>query len=537
MYSTTLVPGEYIINAEGNNYKELSEYFVSTKGECTGNFVMKKKSPSTLIMTAIDITTGNSIVGTLVKLSTLAKGMNVENVTDSEGKVMYKTDGCGYYKMQVSRDNYIPYTKELCISNKSSSDIVFPLIPLNKTGMQICLSGDSDIEELSLKVYCPNTQERDEILSNDNTEALNRRAKLINNANVGTLVILPSDIDEWFRVCVELNNSRFTSVKKSDLDKYLQNPLQSVNVVVYVIVNGAVKYTVQPPSSISGSTWDIGFVNPLHGDLMAINSITEIEPVNRLDNFKEFISLYAYIAVKPDLKTSFEFTRGGTTKLDDIVMDQESFGRIAATSADIPKETEEEFKIKFIGSVSDMFGNVSLRRLTRLVNLNKGQSDLENTRSLRATTTGSSKKICFRFLRGHVYKKPMSPEKKEVSAKQEEEVQDFGKRGFDKQNRGVLKKDNPIYISMREEDSFKNKEEEKKSTHLESENEEKEEYGQDQFENKNLSEEKESEHESSDNAEIDNLLQGEAAHKLANEAHKEQILEAIERRRRAEEDA
>jgi hypothetical protein len=566
VYSATLVPGEYIINAETNNYKELSEYFVSTKGECTAGFIMDKKSPSTLTMTAVDITTGNSIAGTLVKLSTLAKGMNVENVTDVEGKVMYKTDGNGYYRMQVSRENYISYTKELCISKKSASNIMFPLIPSNKFGVQICLSGDSGIEGLSLKVHCPNTQEGDEILSSNHTEALNGRAKLLNESKVGGLVVLSSDMDEWFRVCVELRGSKFTSVVKNDLDKYLQNPLQSVNVVVHIIVNGSLKYTVQPPSSISGSVWDIGFVNPLNGDLMAINSITEVKPVNRLDNFKEFISFYAYIAVKPDIRNTLGFGKSGETKLDDIIMDQGTFGTIAATSAGIPKEKEEEFKTKLIGSVSDTFGNVSLRRLTKLVNLNKGQSDIENTRTLWTTTIGGTKKIPFGFLRGYVYKKlvseTVSPKKKEVLVEDKETMQDFGRKEFENQTKEVPEEEKPVYIPMKKQESFKDqKEEEKKSIHSEheiqaeeakddkedfkskskntledSEGGEKEDYGQDQFENENSPEAKESEKEDSDDAAMDDLLEGEAAHKIATEAHKEQILEAIERRR-AEEDA
>lgn len=160
VYGATLVPGEYIINAEANNYKELSEYIVLTKGECSGSFTLEKKSPSTLTMTAIDIITGNPVAGTLVKLSTLARGMNVENVTDAEGRVGYKTDGCGYYKMLVQRENYIAYAKDLCISKKSAADITFPLIPLSKRpGVQICVSGDCNTSGLSLKVHCPSEQE------------------------------------------------------------------------------------------------------------------------------------------------------------------------------------------------------------------------------------------------------------------------------------------------------------------------------------------------------------------------------------------
>ena len=130
VYTATLAPGEYIINAEANNFKDLSEYFEMTKGECNKAFTMEKKAPTHLVMTANDIITARSIPGTLVKLSTLARGMNVENMTREEGKVEYKTEGRGYYKLAVSRGNYVPYTKELCVSKTSSTEITIPLIPL-----------------------------------------------------------------------------------------------------------------------------------------------------------------------------------------------------------------------------------------------------------------------------------------------------------------------------------------------------------------------------------------------------------------------
>ena len=417
LYSATLVPGEYIINAEANNYKELSVYFVSKKGECVETLKLEKKSPSTLTMTATDIIKESPITGTLVKLSTLAKGMNVENVTDTEGRVTYKTDGCGYYKMFVSRENYVSYTKELCISKESASDIVIPLIPISKKfGMQICLSGEYDMGDLSLKIYCPNTQEDDEILGNKESSVLEGKARIVNNS-IGALALLTNDVNEWFRVCVELTGNRFTFVDKKKLDKYLQNSLQSANVIIYIVVNESVKYAVQPPLNIAGSVWDVGFVNPLSGELLAINAITNISPGNRLENHKEFLNLYSYISAKSDVRTSFGFSKSGVQRLDDIIMSQEEFGKVVEN---LHKESSEEFKEKLVNSVSDMFGNVSLKQLMKLINLNKGQSsDMEGTRTLRSTTTANNKKLNFGFLKGYTYKEPVDP-KKEAPAKDRE---------------------------------------------------------------------------------------------------------------------
>eukprot|EP00826_Nyctotherus_ovalis_P002974 TRINITY_DN10597_c0_g3_i1.p1 TRINITY_DN10597_c0_g3~~TRINITY_DN10597_c0_g3_i1.p1 ORF type:complete len:615 (+),score=176.37 TRINITY_DN10597_c0_g3_i1:1518-3362(+) len=291
-----------------------------------------------------------------------------------------------------------------------------------------------------------------EVLGGGQLEALGGRARMSENAaKVGTMAVLPSDVDDWFRVCVELNDEKFTSVEKADLDKYLQNPLQAANVVVHVIVNGSLKYVVQPPANIAGNIWDIGFVNPMNGDLLAVNSITDTSPATRLDNFKDFLSLYAYISLKPDLRNSFGFARGGTQKLDDMVMGQEDFGTITATSADIPKDSEGEFRKKFVNSVSDMFGNASLKALSRLVNLNRGQvAEGEYGRTLWSTTLGANKKVTFGFLRGYAYKKPASPRKEReeilIKDKEEDEVRDFERREIEEPVREEYK---PIYIPVR----------------------------------------------------------------------------------------
>jgi len=154
-----LTPGEYIINGLSPGYKELSEYFMVTKGACTKEFKMEKKEPTSLSITSIDMTTGKAISGVLLKLFAHNKTMNVENLTDAEGKTEYKTSGSGYYTLTVSREGYVPYSKEMCISKTSSKDIVVPLIPLTpeaeRVFVQVCLSSDTGANNLNFTVYCP----------------------------------------------------------------------------------------------------------------------------------------------------------------------------------------------------------------------------------------------------------------------------------------------------------------------------------------------------------------------------------------------
>lgn len=158
-YTATLVPGEYIINAEADYYKSLSTYFVATKGECPIALRMDNAETSNFEVTAIDVVSGKTISGTLIRLATITRSMNVENLTNAEGKTSYVTDNNGFYKISVEREGYISYTKDMCISKNSLKNIAIPLIPVveenGKGGVQLCLSGDCGVENLLFKIYCP----------------------------------------------------------------------------------------------------------------------------------------------------------------------------------------------------------------------------------------------------------------------------------------------------------------------------------------------------------------------------------------------
>lgn len=88
--------------------------------------------------------------------------MNVEGLTDSKGQCEYVIDGPGHFILSVSRDGYVSYTKEFCLSKTSLFEIYVPVIPVveevnDKAAIRIYLSGDCGSQELSFNIYSPNS--------------------------------------------------------------------------------------------------------------------------------------------------------------------------------------------------------------------------------------------------------------------------------------------------------------------------------------------------------------------------------------------
>jgi hypothetical protein len=217
--------------------------------------------------------------------------MNVEGLSNAEGKCEYITEGSGYYSLLVSREGFVSYTKEICVSKQSSLNIAVPLIPnaglmADRAVIRLCLSGDAGAAGLSFIIYCPN-----ETKINPSSEN-----------GVGSLAIISSGVNEWYRVCVACSKD-YTTVGKEKLDKYLRNEMQAHNIVLQVVVNDEAKYSITPPSFMAGDVWDIGFLNGFNGEIMLINSMVAAPPQTRLEFCNEYFGLYLQISKSPNLKS------------------------------------------------------------------------------------------------------------------------------------------------------------------------------------------------------------------------------------------
>jgi len=405
LYGATLVPGDYIINISVPGCQEISDYFSANKGECTGEFKLVKKTPSKLTIKAVDLNTGAPIAGALLKLSTPSRSLNVEALTDENGKSNYTTDGLGRYLLTVSREGYITYAKDLCFSKTSLTEITVPLIPIvqesEKTNIQICLSADCTAKGMGFRIYCP---QGEEVLGKMKSDS-NKNGVQINSKNadkVGISTVINSGANEWYRICAELTDPALTSVSKEKLDRFTQNEMQALNVVAHIIVNGELKYMIYPPSSMVGRFWDIGFINAINGELMGINAIAESAPNNRLELSNEFYAFYQYVSQKSNIRSAFGFDKHGINKLDDVILDAQIFAQTVVKALNLSESSAHSFVNRIVAATADMFGNVCLKLLQRLINIHSvSANDMEYSKSIGSPMSGTAtaKKIEFGFLK------------------------------------------------------------------------------------------------------------------------------------------
>ena len=125
-----------------------------------------------------------------------------------------------------------------------------------------------------------------------------------NGEKVGMMATISSGLNEWYRLSIAVNDPGLTTVTKEKLDRYIQNEMQAVNLVLQVIVNNEIKYTIFPPCYMAGSVWDIGFINATNGELMVINAMTAEIPSSRLELNAEYFNFYGYICQKPNYRST-----------------------------------------------------------------------------------------------------------------------------------------------------------------------------------------------------------------------------------------
>jgi len=313
-YQGKIYPGEYMLIIKHENYREFNKYFIAQPGSCTQEIELEKNiiEPKLIIHT-IDIDSGELVSGVLIKIQGRQNSTSVESLTDSKGQIEINFNGPGYYNLQVSKENYISYTHEICYSRNSKENIVIPMIQCEqeielseKTIVKLCLIGDNGISGLNLNIMCPIDED---IVSKAKNISMKNMTELEvkNSESIGQIARICSGVNEWYRIFISCD-SKNMQLNKNDLDKYLRNQLTRNNISLFVLVNNELKYIIPAPEFIPenyNKIWDLGFINAYNGEMMLINSITNEMPATRLEFSNEYFALYSLINSTPNLKSLF----------------------------------------------------------------------------------------------------------------------------------------------------------------------------------------------------------------------------------------
>lgn len=239
----------------------------------------------------------------------------------------------------------------------------------------------------------------EEIVDEKNNESAANAIKLNSqfSSQVGCGVEISSGINEWYRVCV-ICEKNLVEVDNEKLDKHLRNEMQAKNIMVLVVVNNELKYTIYCPAFMAGNVWDLGFINAMSGEMMVINVMRSSLPENRLELLTEYINFFGLLTRKTSYRTVFGFQREGKPKFDDTIMEPNIFKRYLSNVMNM--EENSPILDSITNGLCDLFGNVSFNALIKLVNMN-----LSSFSEVDYSKTGGSpkrdsliKKVDFAFL-------------------------------------------------------------------------------------------------------------------------------------------
>lgn len=221
----------------------------------------------------------------------------------------------------------------------------------------------------------------------------------ISSTQIGCNVEITSGANEWYRLCVKCNKE-LVEVNNEKLDKHLRTEMQTLNVMILVVVNNELRYTVYSPSFMAGEVWDVGFLNAFNGEMMLINVMQATLPANRLELCNDYFSFFGLLTKKANLRSVLGFQKDGKTKFEDTIMDSTMFKKILSNLMKIEEASNSFFLESVANALSDIFGKVSYLALIKLVNMNLASfCEMEYSRTVASPSKEPiAKKIDFGFL-------------------------------------------------------------------------------------------------------------------------------------------
>lgn len=115
---------------------------------------------------------------------------------------------------------------------------------------------------------------------------------------VGPCATILRNMNDYYRICVKIDDPALTTLEKESLDKHLKNPMQSLNIGLQVFVGRELFYEIHAPNFIAGNIWDVGFLNAATAQLMVLNSTSIEQPIDRLWLWEEYQTLYKFFSTK-----------------------------------------------------------------------------------------------------------------------------------------------------------------------------------------------------------------------------------------------
>lgn len=88
--------------------------------------------------------------------------MSAESLSGADGKCQYKLDENGQYMLSVSKEDFVPYAKELMLTKSGQKELIVPMLAQSSPAadnqlpaIQLLISGDCPCNKLNFVIYCP----------------------------------------------------------------------------------------------------------------------------------------------------------------------------------------------------------------------------------------------------------------------------------------------------------------------------------------------------------------------------------------------
>jgi hypothetical protein len=411
-----LVPGKYLVLAEGEGIYQFSETFEIGEEDVTEDVTPQAKQKKIILVKVCNGVNGEVLSEAIIRFKKKDSRQVYEQASDIKGGCPVTVEDTGTYLVEVEKKGFISSRQEFFYTkiNLDMDHFTVLMMPVEvptskkpiitdegvelpaKVRLRMIIHTDHYFKQSSPVIFIKGSNvHQPESKIEDEGEFTDEDRTYVKSVKVGGkegwyYYELQSNQDEWFRLVAQVSGFRYPKLEL--LDKHMMTNIKMEGVKFSLYSDNRELGHMSPTYKFeNNSYWDIGYINPLQKKFMQSNMFVDKHAiVTRSTMMTSYFRFMKYLNTQNqyfNISLIFGFNEG-TFKFDDYYITQDQFMSslkqldVQWFSERLPEDGKkakrvkktkkiendvELFQTNFTKSYMNIFGEISLKQVTEKI--------------------------------------------------------------------------------------------------------------------------------------------------------------------------